>query len=152
MRTKTVLMALFFAGCAPAWVRHELPSGYVELEERGAYLKRGVSAEGVALGLKVEKNRPKASAAFWSKVAERYLKEANGYVPLKAPLDLAVRARGWKVFKFSLPADEPLAYLLALRVSESEKRIDIVECAGPKKVVEADEKKLLRYLAALRRD
>ena len=150
MRKTIALTAFAVAGCAPAWVARDLPASYVELKRRGSYLKRATSAEGVVLGLKCEKNKPRASANFWSKVVQRHLKEARGYVPLKAPEDARARGAGWKLFKFSLPAEEPLLYLLALRVSENEKRLDIVECGGPKRAVEADQKKLMRYLASLR--
>lgn len=154
MSGKKVRLALAFAvaGCAPAWLKGDLPAGYVQLREKGGYLRRAVSADGVALGLKVEKNKPEASAAFWTKVVQRYLKESQGYVPVKLTVDGATRAAGWKVFEFSLPAEEKLLYLLALRLSLNEKKLDIVEAAGPDKAVKADEKKLLRYLSSLRRE
>lgn len=150
MRGREALVVLAVAGCAPAWVKHDLPAGYVQLKRRAGYLRRAVSADGVALGLRVEKNKPEAPAIYWRKVAERYLKEARGYVPMKSPEDAATRAKGWKLFKFSVPEEEPVFYLLALRVRG--RKIDVVECAGPAKAVEADAKKLTRYLASLPRE
>ena len=47
MRARISFLMLAAAGCAPAWVKGDLPAGYVQLREKGGYLRRAVSADGV---------------------------------------------------------------------------------------------------------
>ena len=91
--------------------------------------------------------RDRANAAVLQRIADDELAHAKLW---KEHTGVDVSPYRWKLFKFSVPEEESVLYLLALRVRG--RKIDVVECAGPAKAVEADAKKLMRYLASLPRE
>jgi len=73
-----VAAVLLAAGCAPSM---RLPAGFVSTDDApgGEYHVRGISADGVVVALRSEKNRDEADLDFWTKAVTNELVQRRGY-------------------------------------------------------------------------
>ena len=74
----TMLLAGLTAGC-PA--RMQLPKDFVRVSaaERGPYDMRGISADGVVMGLRRHRNPEGGTLEFWTEAVEGELTSGRGY-------------------------------------------------------------------------
>ncbi len=71
-----VLMVSFLAGCGSAKV--DLPPNFGKLSGQTSFNVRGVSASGVVVAVRTEKNELRADSGFWAELLDRRLTE-GGY-------------------------------------------------------------------------
>lgn len=118
----------FAAGCGPH-VTMQTPPGFAVLDKQEEYLYRATSAEGVVVGVRVEKNEPKANLDFWADALDRQLRR-TGYVPDGKPAD--VRAAGGlagREIKYTREqSGRPYRFWLTVFVTDD--RVWVVEAGG----------------------
>ncbi len=90
-----------------------MPVGYVEVPEALDYEWRGMSAEGVVIGLRIRDNEPEGTLDFWSTVVRRELEGQRGYT-LEGSEDVSAGTLGGRALHFAVPGTEPKAYWIAL--------------------------------------
>jgi hypothetical protein len=80
-RLLPLLVLALAAGCGrPARIVSSLlPTGFVGVDP-GSYVWRGMSGDGVLVGLRSFENTPQSTLDFWTKVVRNELESARGYV------------------------------------------------------------------------
>jgi hypothetical protein len=150
MRRLWIVTALVAPGCGGrGWVDtpSELPPGYVAID-RGRHEWRGISAEGVVVGLRSFDREPAATLAFWSKVVQQELEGTKGYVVEGEEAVTCASGQPGTLLRFSAPRAESTAYALAL--FPADRRIFVLEAAGPRAPLEKDLPLLRAFAAALK--
>jgi hypothetical protein len=103
-----LLAATAAAGCAVP-----MPRGYVEVPEARDYEWRGMSSEGVVIGLRIRDHEPEGTLDFWSTVVRKELEGRSGYV-LSGEEEVAAKELKGRGLLFDVPGAEPKAYWVAL--------------------------------------
>jgi hypothetical protein len=90
--TTALLLAASLAAvaCGPS-VSLVTPPGFAVLDKQEEYLYRAASADGVAIGVRAEKNEPRGNLDFWAEAVDRQLRK-SGYVPEGDPADVRTSA------------------------------------------------------------
>lgn len=116
-------IASLLAGCAGT-----IPQGYVKVDDH-EYRFRAVSADGSAMGLRIEENPENGDLTFWDKAIQRQMVEIKGY-RLAARREIKSRSgRDGVEFMFEYRRDgADFTYLVSLFVQGRE--IRIFEAAG----------------------
>ena len=73
-----VLVLALVVGCGSS-ARIATPLGFAELGHSGPFAYRAATADGVVIGVRVAKNRPRGNLDFWSTAVDRKL-ASEGYM------------------------------------------------------------------------
>ena len=103
-----LMLVLAAAGCAAP-----MPQGYVEVDAGWDYEWRGMSSEGVVIGLRERRHDPEGPLDFWATVLRKELETRKGYAFVGQE---EVRSRGaaGRALHFSVPGSEPRDYWVAI--------------------------------------
>jgi hypothetical protein len=152
MKTAIALAAALAAcGCAAP-----MPPGYVEVPESAEYEWRGMSSEGVVIGLRVRSHKPEGTLDFWSAVVRKELEGQKGYAFVASE---EIRSGGveGRALQFTVPGTPPTSYWLALFLTEGRflflfprETITTFEAAGPSDPVRKDLPALRDFLSRLK--
>ena len=141
-----VALALFAAACTPAELT--APPGFAQLDDPGAaYSYRAMSADGVVVAARAEKNLAGANADFWSDALDLRLRKA-GYVAetttnVKTTAGLLGKERRY------VHEDEGRTYRYWVAVFTTEKKVYVVEAAGDKDAFDPDKALLEKAVVSL---
>lgn len=145
-----LLAAMAAAGCTVP-----MPMGYVEVPEAGDYEWRGMSAEGVTIGLQIRDHKPKGTLEFWSTVVRKELEGQRGYVLAGEEKVSAMELKGRSLL-FDVPGAEPKAYWVALFFTRgrflifSWDTISTLEAGGTRDALKRDLPLLKAFLSKLK--
>jgi len=145
-----ILAATAAAGCAVP-----MPAGYVEVPEALDYEWRGISAEGVVIGLRIRDNEPEGTIDFWSTVMRRELEGQRGYT-MTGSKDVPAGTLTGSALHFTVPGAIPKAYWIALFSTRGRflvftwPTITTFEIGGPREAVEKDLPALKAFLLKLK--
>jgi len=112
------------------------PSGFVELDERFSdYDYRATTADGLVIGIRVEKHEPRGELAFWERAIENQLRMRGGYALIdKRDVKNANGITGRQLRFGHDEAGRP--HLYSVTIYPTERRLFIVEVGGPREEVE----------------
>lgn len=157
MRTATTwtMIALIFGclstGCRPGPTELAMPEDFVELDEqrRGEYDVRGMSADGVVLGLRRHDNLDNGTLAFWQQALHNEL--INRGYKLQAPPETVTSGGGvdgkLMTFKTTSRGTEFL-YVLAMYVQP--RTVTTVEAGGKADAVREHMDEILKSVRSAR--
>ena len=151
MRTSIALvLALAATGCVTP-----MPKGYVEVEEGSEYEWRGMSSEGIVIGLRERRNNPEGPLDFWATVLRKELERRKGYLFVGEEVITSGQAAG-RAIHFSVPGPEPRDYWMAVFLVErryllffSKPVIATFEVGGPRESLRKDLPVLREFLSKL---
>lgn len=121
-------VSLGTAACGPS-VSLRTPPGFAVLEDQKEYVYRATSAEGVVIGVRAEKNEPRANLDFWAEALDRQLRR-GGYVPDGSAADVrsANGLSGREMRYTRQQGGRPHRFWIAVFVTDN--RVWVVEAGG----------------------
>lgn len=150
----TLLLAAFASialaavtGCTRA-PHLDTPRDFAELDAPDGQTQKAINANGVAIGVRDQKNEPRATLSFWSSTIDKKLK-ANGYVADGAPkkVTLAGGREGEQLRYKTTLGGRDHTYWLTLFVTDE--RVVVVEAAGDAEFFGAAAKDIEASVASL---
>jgi len=152
MRQVTLVVALA-AVAAVGCTAHTmtLPANFVPFDKPGGgmYFARGVSADGVVVGLRSEQNRKEGTIDFWAEAVRNQLTEGKGY-RFQGGEDVAC-ASGQRGRLLTFTADESgvnFTYLIALFVQPQ--AVLIAEAGGKTEALKAKTDEIKKAFASIK--
>jgi hypothetical protein len=137
MRSVTIMTVLYgaalLAGCAHSM---ELPPMFVEVDKAdlGGYEFRGISPDGVVLGLQMRDNAKHGTLQFWSEAIKNELTN-RGYKHVRSESITSTSGRQGELLSFSTEkSGQKFTYLLAVCVGSRD--ILMAEAGGKTESVE----------------
>jgi hypothetical protein len=114
------------------------PSGFVELDERFSdYDYRATTADGLVIGVRVEKHKPRGELAFWERAIENHLRMRGGYALLdKRDVKNADGISGRQLRFGHDEAGKPHLYYVTLYPTK--RKLFILEAGGSREEVETN--------------
>ena len=146
----TLILALTAVDCAAP-----MPRGYVEVERPRDYEWRGMSSDGVIIGLRERWNDPEGPLTFWTAVLRKELEARRGYAFVRQEEVKSGDTPG-QALHFMVPGAEPRDYWVAIFLVKrfwlyhnSEPAIATFEMGGPRESARRDLPLLKDFLAKL---
>lgn len=140
-----MLIVSVLGGCGAAKV--DLPPHFGKLGDQTSFNIRGVSATGVVVAVRTEKNELHADAGFWAEVIDSRLK-AGGYIREKfAPIRLA--DMDGQELRYSRELDGR-SHRYWLSVLTTPKRVYLVEAGGDAEVFDSQKMEIEKAMASFR--
>ena len=151
MRTSIVIVLVLAAmGCVTP-----MPEGYVEVDEGRGYEWRGMSSEGIVIGLRERRNDPEGPLDFWATVLRKELERRKGYLFVGEEAVTSGEATG-RAMHFSVPGPEPREYWVSVFLVERryllffwKPVIATFEVGGPREPLRKDLPVLREFLSKL---
>ncbi|MFP4054070.1 MAG: hypothetical protein ACLFV7_09425 [Phycisphaerae bacterium] len=144
-----LLGAMALGGCLPAG-RMDIPKDFVHVEEsqRPPYEVRGISADGVVVGLRTRENLKKGTLAFWREAVGSEL-VARGYQLQKEQDITSAGGHEGTLMTFTTRSrGATFRYLLAMYVTDS--RVLLAEAGGKDDVVGKHAEAIVESLRSVR--
>lgn len=129
------LLAIVAAACGGPQINHPTPKGFVELEARGPYGYRAVTADGLVIAARAIEHEPKGEVSFWTKAVANQLRQ-SGYALLEERDVQTESGLAGKQLRFGHDEGErPHLYWVTLFVTDA--NIYVLEAGGTKQQIEA---------------
>lgn len=148
--TLTLAAAALLAlpGCLPGGMT--LPEHFVAVDktELGDYAVRGISADGVVVGLRVQDNMTNGTLEFWAKAIQNEM-TGRGYQLDKIEEVASAAGKSGRLMTFSVRSrGAPFTYYQALYVVGS--RVLVAEAGGKTEAIESRKKDIRASILSVR--
>jgi hypothetical protein len=133
-------------GCARGF-EINTPDGFAELDDNDDYRYRSTSADGVVLGVRREKNDPKAGLDFWTAALKNDL-ASRGYSLVKSENVKSKNGIDGRQFRCQITKNGR-PNVLWVTVFVTEKRVVVVEAGGDEAHFGSAETKIASAISAM---
>ena len=147
----TLILTILLTVAASAGCQHQLdlPQGFVKADPGWEYDIRGVSADGVVIGLRSETNPDEGNLAFWSQAIKTELTQRRGYVLLTTDDVSSATGEAGELMMFSAKKGAgEWAYMVAVFVPG--RAVLVGEAGGPAKVFQSRQEAIKHSLLTAR--